>query len=77
MITIDLDKAKLIKKDKLRTQRKPLLESLDVAYIRALEVGTDTTEIVTEKQRLRDITNLVDNCSTVEELKAIQLEAFE
>lgn len=77
MITIDLDKAKLIKKDKLRTQRKPLLESLDVAYIRALEVGSNTTEIVTEKQRLRDITNLVDNCSTVEELKAIQLEALE
>ena len=72
MITIDLDKAKLIKKNKLRVERKPLLEGLDVDYIRALEVGTDTTEIVAEKQRLRDITNLVDDCSTIKELKAIQ-----
>ena len=73
MITIDLDKAKLIKKDRLRDERKPLLESLDVDYIRALEVGADTTDIVSEKQRLRDITNLVDDCTTVEELKAIQV----
>lgn len=73
MITINIDKAKTIKKDRLRDERKPLLESLDVDYMRALEAGTDTTDIVTEKQRLRDITNLVDDCTTVEELKAIQI----
>jgi len=73
MITINIDKAKTIKKDRLRDERKPLLESLDVDYMRALEAGTDTTDIVAEKQRLRDITNLVDDCTTVEELKAIQI----
>lgn len=73
MITIDLDKAKLIKKDKLRDERKPLLESLDVDYIRALEAGTDTTDIVSEKQRLRDITNLVNTASSIEDLKKINI----
>ena len=73
MITIDLDKAKLIKKDKLRDERKPLLESLDVDYIRALEVGADTTDIVSEKQRLRDITNLVNTASSIEDLKKINI----
>ena len=73
MITIDLNKAKEIKKESLRQQRKPLLEAQDVAYMRAQEAGEDTTAIVAEKQRLRDITNLVDSCTTVEELKAVSI----
>ena len=74
MITIDMNKAKDITKDRLRQERKPLLEAQDVLYMRAQESGEDTTEIVNEKQRLRDITNLVDDCSTVEELKSISCE---
>lgn len=70
MIKINIDKAKDITKNKLRDQRKPLLENLDVQYMRALEVGDDTTAIVAEKQRLRDITNQVDTMTTVEELKS-------
>ena len=73
MITINLDKAKEIKKETLRQERKPLLEAQDVAFQRALESGADTTAIVAEKQRLRDITNLVDPCTTVEELKAVSI----
>ena len=73
MITIDINKAKEIKKKSLRQQRKPLLEAQDVAYMRAQEAGADTTAIVAEKQRLRDITNLVDPCTTVEELKAVSI----
>jgi len=74
MITINIDKAKEIKKDRLRQERKPLLEQLDVDYMRAMEQRIETTTIVNEKQRLRDITNLVDTCSSVEELKSISCE---
>ena len=73
MITINLTRAKEIKKESLRQERKPLLEAQDVAYMRAQEAGEDTTAIVAEKQRLRDITNLVDPCTTVDELKAVSI----
>jgi hypothetical protein len=71
MITINLDKAKDITKDRLRIERKPLLEAQDVAFQRALETGADTTAIVAEKQRLRDITQQADTCTTLDELKAL------
>jgi hypothetical protein len=74
MITINIDKAKEIKKDRLREERKHLLEQLDIDYMRAMEQGIETTDIVNEKQRLRDITNLVDTCNSVEELKTISCE---
>lgn len=72
MITINLDKAKAITKDHLRAERAPLLQAQDVAFQRALESGADTTAIVAEKQRLRDITALVDQINTLEELKQLQ-----
>lgn len=72
-IIVDINKAKDITKDRLRAERKPLLEAQDVAFQRALESGADTSAIVAEKQRLRDITNLVDNANTVEELKALEI----
>jgi len=75
MITVNIDKAKDITKDRLRAERKPLLEAQDIAFQRALESGEDTTAIVAEKQRLRDITNQVDSMTTVEELKAATVES--
>jgi hypothetical protein len=71
MITINLNKAKDITKDRLREERKPLLDKLDVDYMKAVEVQADATEIVAEKQRLRDITKLVDSARTVDQLKNI------
>ena len=68
-IQVNINKAKDITKDRLREERKPLLEAQDVAFQRALESGADTTAIVAEKQRLRDITKQVDSMTTVEELK--------
>ena len=59
MIKINIDKAKEIQKDKLREARKPLLEKLDVDFVKALELGGDTASIGAQKQALRDITNLV------------------
>jgi hypothetical protein len=72
-IIVDINKAKVITKDRLRAERKPLLEAQDVAFQRALESNADTTAIVAEKQRLRDITNQVNSMTTVEELKALTL----
>jgi uncharacterized protein YdaT len=72
-IIIDINKAKEITKDRLRAERKPLLEAQDVAFQRALESNADTSAIVAEKQRLRDITNQVDTMTTVEELKGASL----
>jgi hypothetical protein len=71
MITVNLDKAKAITKDRLRAERTPLLQAQDVEFQRALESGADTSAIVAEKQRLRDITGLADTATTLDELKAI------
>ncbi len=71
MITININKAKDITKDRLREERKPLLKAQDIAFMKAQESGADTTAIVAEKQRLRDITNQVDSCTTTDELKAL------
>ncbi len=71
-IIVDINKAKDITKDRLRAEREPLLLAQDVAFQRALEINADTSAIVAEKQRLRDITTLVDTANTVEELKALE-----
>ena len=74
-ITVDITKAKAITKDRLRADRKPLLEEQDILFMKAQEAGSDTSAIVTEKQRLRDITNQVDSMTTTDELKAATVEA--
>jgi len=71
MITINFNKAKQITKERLRQERKPLLEQQDVLFQRSLENNSDTSAIIVEKQRLRDITNLVDNSTTLEQLKQL------
>jgi len=73
MITINLTKAKAITKERLRAERTPLLQAQDVAFQRAQESGADTTAIVAEKQRLRDITQLADQATTLEQLKQIEV----
>ncbi len=74
-IQVDITKAKAITKDRLRADRKPLLEEQDILFMKAQEAGSDTSAIVTEKQRLRDITNQVDSMTTTDELKAAKVEA--
>ena len=72
-VSVNLDKAKEITKRRLRAEREPLLAAQDVAFQRALESATpvDTSAIVAEKQRLRDITKLADGCTTTEELREL------
>ncbi len=74
VVSVNLDKAKAITKDRLRMERSPLLAAQDVLYMRATEQGQDTTAIVAEKQRLRDITQLADQATTLEELKQLEVK---
>ena len=73
MIVINNEKAIEIAKEKIRVIREPKFKQLDLDFQRALETGSDTTLIVQEKQRLRDLTDLA-NDKTVEELLAILKE---
>ena len=77
MITINMNKAKDITKERLREERKPLFEEQDILFMKAQESSTDTTAIVAEKKRLRDITKSVDSCTTTDELKALSCEKSE
>ena len=70
MIVINNEKAIEIAKEKIRAIREPKFKQLDLDFQRALETGSDTTLIVQEKQRLRDLTDLA-NDKTVEELLVI------
>ena len=74
MITINLDKAKKIQKNRWRTARKPILEKLDTQFMRAVETG-DTAkqqQIATQKQALRDVTTTdLSSVTTPEELKNV------
>jgi hypothetical protein len=72
-IAVNFAKAQDLTKARLRDEREPLLEAQDVAFQRALEDGADTTPIVAEKNRLRDITDLVDTVTTLEQLKNIHV----
>lgn len=73
VVSVNIDKAKALTKERLRAERAPLLQAQDVLYMKALEQGQDTAAIVAEKQRLRDITNLADACTTTEELRALSV----
>ena len=73
-VTVNMDKAKELTKARLRQERTPLLQAQDVAFQRAQESGADTTAIVAEKQRLRDITSLADSATTLEELRSLKAE---
>jgi hypothetical protein len=73
IVAVNFSKAINITKERLRAERTPLLQAQDVAFQRALESGSDTSAIVAEKQRLRDITELANVATTLEELKGITL----
>jgi hypothetical protein len=72
-VEVSLAKAKEITKNRLRSEREPLLQAQDVAFQRALEAGAHTTAIVAEKNRLRDVTSLADAETTLEGLRAIKV----
>ena len=71
-IGLNLAKAKDIHKDNIRAARKPLLEKLDVDFVRTLEQGGDTAPIAEQKQALRDATAApeIAAAESIDELKA-------
>jgi len=71
MITIDISKAKEVWKNKIREKRKPVLEQLDIDFVKAQETSSDTTSIVADKQTLRDLPSQVDTATTTDEIKAV------
>jgi len=72
VVSVDLAAAKEITKTRLRIEREPLLAAQDVLYMRATEASQDTTAIVAEKQRLRDLPALADACTTLDKLRALK-----
>jgi len=73
-VSVNFTKAQEITRTRLRNERIPLLAAQDILFQRALETNADTTTIVAEKNRLRDITNLVDSASTLDELQSLTCE---
>jgi hypothetical protein len=73
MIIINPDKAKAIWKDKWREARKPLLDSLDIEFMKAVESADaeKQAEIALKKQELRDVTRIEIVGNTPEEIKAV------
>jgi hypothetical protein len=74
MFKINIEKAKEIHKDYLRSVRFEELNKLDVEFMKAMESGNSEkiAEIATKKQELRDITTAseIENAQTVEDLKS-------
>ena len=69
---LNMAKARDIHKENIREARKPLLESLDIEFSRALETSADTTSIVSKKQALRDAPadSAIESASDTDALKA-------
>ena len=78
MIIINPDKAKAIWKNKWREARKPILASLDIEFMRAVESGdaVKQSEISARKQELRDVTLLPIPGTTPEEIKSVWPEVL-
>jgi len=74
VISVNMEKAKDIWRDKIRLAREPELAKLDTAFMKAQETGADTTAIVAQKQALRDAPSHadIDAATTPDELTAVQ-----
>lgn len=75
MITTNMEIAKSIWRDQLRLMRIPLLQQLDIEYIRALENNDliKQQDIINKKQILRDAPKdlRIDDAITTEQLLTI------
>lgn len=81
MIIVNMTKAKEIKKNIIRAKRKPILESLDIQFVRAVEANDINlqAEISNKKQALRDATKdpAIDAATTPEELSMVRPAALD
>ena len=69
----DMTRAREIHRNRIRSTRAGLMNDLDTQFMRALETGSDTKDIVAEKQRLRDAPAHpdIDKAQTVDDLKRV------
>ena len=74
VISVDMAVAKDIWRDKIRQARTEPLAALDTTYMKALETSASTTQIIADKQALRDAPTHadIDASTTPEELAAVQ-----
>ena len=74
-VEVDMAAARDIHKENLRAERAPRMEALDVDFMQALEAGNSTTQIATDKQTLRDITDdaRIASAADPDALKALDL----
>ena len=73
-VVIDMDIAKQLHLDRMRDVRRPIMELLDVAYMRSDEIDdhNEKKRIAGRKQALRDVTNIdLSNAKTPAELVQI------
>jgi hypothetical protein len=79
-VGINIKKAIEIHKDRLREARGPLLNALDVEFMRAVESGDKKLqeEIIAKKQALRDVTadKLFSKISDTDALKKVWPEVL-
>lgn len=75
MINIDLNKAKNIWRNKIRIERIPILEYLDVQFLRAIETNDaeKQNKIKYKKQLLRDAPSdqRINTANNLDQLKSI------
>ena len=74
VIGVNMEKAKEVWREKIRQARVEPLAALDTAFMKAQETGADTTQIVADKQALRDapVDAAIDAATTPDELKAVK-----
>ena len=69
-IKIDVEKAKEIQKNNIRSVRDKIFKDKDIEYMRALELqdSSKISEIVEQKNKLRDVPNMVNsfNCDSTD-----------
>ena len=74
VISEDMTTAKTLFKDKIREVRKPLLETQDVLFMKAMEDGdsSEQSTIASKKKELRDApaASAITNADTIAKLKA-------
>jgi hypothetical protein len=81
MITVNMTKAREIKKQMIREERAPMLAALDIEFMKAVEAGNSElqAEIAAKKQALRDATNdpAIQLAESPEELRDVRPSAFD
>lgn len=79
-VKVNMAKARELRRETLRGLRRPLLDALDVAYMRADELGdaAEQKRIAARKQALRDVTDdpAIEAAKTPAELAAVLPEAL-